>query len=79
MGGKWGALATGIFATTTLNSAGFDALLYGNPAQLLTQAITVVVTIIFSFVVTFVLAKVLDKLVGLWVSENEEEVGLDIS
>jgi Amt family ammonium transporter len=79
MGGTWGALATGIFATTTVNSAGFDGLLYGNPGQLVTQAITVVLTIIFSFSVTFVIAKVLDKVIGLRVSENEEEVGLDIS
>ena len=43
------------------------------------QAITVVITIVFSFGVTFVLAKAIDKVVGLRVSENEEEVGLDIS
>jgi ammonium transporter, Amt family len=79
MGGTWGALATGIFATTTVNSAGFDGLLYGNPGQLVIQAVTVAITIVFSFAVTFVLAKGLDKLVGLRVSENEEEVGLDIS
>jgi Amt family ammonium transporter len=79
MGGTWGALATGIFATTTVNSAGFDGLLYGNPGQLLTQAITVVVTVLFSFTVTFVVAKVIDKVIGLRVSEAAEEVGLDIS
>ena len=72
MGGTWGALATGLFATTTVNSAGFDGLFYGNPGQLVTQAVTVVVTIVFSFGVTFVLATVLDKLVGLRVTDNEE-------
>jgi Amt family ammonium transporter len=79
MGGTWGALATGIFATTAVNPAGFNGLLYGNPNQLFIQAATVVVTIIFSGGVTFVLAKAIDKVVGLRVSENEEEVGLDIS
>jgi Amt family ammonium transporter len=79
MGGTWGALATGIFATTTVNSAGFDGLLYGNPGQLVTQAVTVVVTIVFAYGVTWALAKGLDMLVGLRVTENEEEVGLDIS
>lgn len=79
MGGTWGALATGIFATTTVNSAGFNGLLYGNPGQLAIQAVTVALTIVFSFAVTFALAKGLDKLIGLRVSENEEEVGLDIS
>ncbi len=79
VGGTWGALATGIFATTAVNSAGFDGLLYGNPAQLGIQAVTVVITVVFSFTITFVLAKVLDKVVGLRVTENEEDVGLDIS
>ncbi|HRE49154.1 MAG TPA: ammonium transporter [Aggregatilineales bacterium] len=79
VGGTWGALATGIFATTAVNPAGFNGLLYGNPGQLVTQAVTVVATIAFAFTVTFVVAKTLDRLVGLRVTENEEEVGLDIS
>lgn len=79
MGGTWGALATGLFATTTVNSAGFNGLFYGNPGQLVTQAVTVVVTVVFSFGVTFVLAKLLNRFFGLRVTENEEEVGLDIS
>jgi Amt family ammonium transporter len=79
MGGAWGALATGIFATTAVNSAGFDGLLYGNPGQLGIQATALAIAIVFSFGVTFVLAKVLHALFGLRVSENEESVGLDIS
>lgn len=79
MAGTWGALATGIFATTTVNSAGRDGLLYGNPSQFVTQLITVVVAAAFAFIVTFVVAKVLDSVMGLSVSEREEEVGLDIS
>jgi Amt family ammonium transporter len=79
MGGMWGALATGLFATTGVNPAGFDGLFYGNPGQLLIQAIAVIVAVVFAFVVTFVIAKVLDRLFGLRVTENEEEVGLDIS
>jgi Amt family ammonium transporter len=79
MGGTWGALATGLFATTAVNPAGFDGLFYGNPGQLVIQAVTVAITILFSFGVTFVLAKVLDRVIGLRVTENEEEVGLDIS
>jgi len=79
MGGAWGALATGIFATTTVNAAGFDGLLYGNPGQLGIQALALGIAIIFAFGVTFVLAKVLHPIIGLRVSENEEQVGLDIS
>lgn len=79
VGGLWGALATGLFATTSVNPAGLNGLFYGNPGQLVTQAVTVAITIAFAYGVTFVLAKILDKLIGLRVTENEEEVGLDIS
>jgi Amt family ammonium transporter len=77
--GTWGALATGLFATTTVNSAGADGLFYGNPAQFGVQAATVVVTVLFAFAVTFVLTRLLSGTWGLSVSEQEEEVGLDIS
>jgi Amt family ammonium transporter len=79
MGGAWGALATGIFATTAVNAGGANGLFYGNPHQLLIQAVAVGSTAIFSFVATLVIAFGIKILVGLSVSEKEEEVGLDIS
>ncbi|HLF25039.1 MAG TPA: ammonium transporter [Anaerolineae bacterium] len=79
MGGAWGALATGLFATKLVNPAGADGLFYGNPSQLLIQAMAVVAAIAFAFIVTFVLVKLLRRFVGLRVNDNEEEVGLDIS
>jgi len=79
MGGTWGALATGLFATKMVNSAGADGLFYGNPGQFAIQALTVVVAISFSFGVTYVLTKLINRWMGLRVTENEEEVGLDIS
>jgi Amt family ammonium transporter len=69
MGGTWGALATGLFATTTINPAGFNGLFYGNPSQLVIQAVAVVVAIVFAFAVTYVIARVLDRLLGLRVTE----------
>ncbi len=78
MGGTWGALATGIFASTAVNPAGFNGLLYGNPAQLVTQAIAVAAVWIYSFVVTYALAKGIDAVMGLRVKDEEEDVGLDI-
>ncbi|NOZ58882.1 MAG: ammonium transporter [Euryarchaeota archaeon] len=74
MGGTWGAIATGIFA-----SVGATGLLAGNPSQVVTQLVGVVATWIYAFVVTFVLAKILDATMGLRVSEEEEDVGLDIA
>ncbi|RPJ23751.1 MAG: ammonium transporter [Chloroflexi bacterium] len=79
MGGTWGALATGLFATKLVNPAGADGLFYGNPGQFVIQTLTVVIVIAFAFGVTYVLAKLLNRWIGLRVTENEEEVGLDIS
>lgn len=79
LAGVWGALATGLFATTAVNSAGFDGLFYGNPGQFTTQLIATVAAAVFAFVVTFILAKILAAVFGLAVSDKEEEVGLDIS
>jgi Amt family ammonium transporter len=79
MGATWGALATGLFATTTVNAAGANGLFYGNPGLFGIQLITVVVTIVFAFGMTQLIARVLKKVMGLRVSDKEEEVGLDIS
>ncbi len=79
LGGTWGAIATGIFATAAVNSAGANGLLYGNPGQLVTQIVAVGVTWIYAFVVTFILAKIIDATIGLRVHDEEEAVGLDIS
>lgn len=79
IGGMIGALATGIFATTAVNSAGADGLLYGNPGQLVTQAIAVIVVAAYAAGVTWVLLKLIDVTVGLRVSQDEEQRGLDAS
>lgn len=79
MGGAWGALATGLFATQTVNAAGANGLFYGNPNQFFVQLLAVVVSIGFAFGMTYGIARLLDRVFGLRVSENEEEVGLDIS
>lgn len=79
MGGLWGTVATGLFAATTVNPAGSDGLFYGNPPQLLVQATTAGLVIVFVFTLTFAITKVLDWVMGLRVTPNEEEVGLDIS
>ncbi len=79
MGGAWGAIATGIFATKTINSAGADGLLYGNPGQLAVQLLTVVAVAAFAFALTTVITRLLNRTVGLSVTPTEEQVGLDIS
>jgi Amt family ammonium transporter len=79
MGGTWGALATGIFASEAVNAAGKNGLLFGNPSQFFTQVIAVVATWIFCGVMTFIILKVVDLIVGLRVEEQEEVLGLDLS
>jgi Amt family ammonium transporter len=77
VGGVIGALATGIFATKTVNEFGNDGLLYGNPGLLVTQLIAVVVVAAYAAGVTWVLLKVIDAVVGIRVSSDEEQRGLD--
>lgn len=79
MGGTWGAIATGIFASKAINPAGADGLIFGNYKLFIAQIISVLVVWIFSFVMTFIIGKVIDKTIGLAVSYEEEVVGLDIS
>jgi Amt family ammonium transporter len=79
MGGTWGALATGIFASAAVNAAGTDGLVHGSAVLLAKQAAAVGVVWIIAFAGTWVIAKAVNAVVGLRVKEEEEVVGLDIS
>jgi Amt family ammonium transporter len=79
VGGIWGVLATGLFASKAVNAAGANGLFFGNPAQLGIQAMALLVTIVFVFVGTLVILAVVAAVTGLRVTEEEEQTGLDIS
>ncbi len=79
VGGTLGALLTGVFATTAVNEAGRNGLLYGNPSQVLIQLVGVAAAWAFSFVLSFVFLKVIDATIGVRVSPEEEIRGLDLS
>ncbi len=79
IGGIVGAILTGVFASTAVNPAGANGLLYGNPGQFMIQTLGAVVTIVFCFSATWVIAKVIDVTMGLRITDNEEVVGLDMS
>lgn len=79
IGGIWGALATGLWASKSVNPAGNDGLFYGNPGLFLIQLKAVLVTIVYSFIVSWVLLKLVDLVLGLRVSEDEERIGLDLT
>jgi Amt family ammonium transporter len=76
--GILGAILTGVFADPSINEAG-KGLLYGNPGQVLIQALSVVVTIVYDAIATFVILMVAKALTGLRVSPEEEIAGLDSS
>jgi Amt family ammonium transporter len=75
IGGTWGALATGLFASI----GGGTGLFFGNPGQLVIQAVGVGATWVFAGVGTFVILKIVDGVVGLRVSKEEEVLGLDLT
>jgi ammonium transporter, Amt family len=79
VGGTWGALATGLFASKAVNDAGGDGLFFGNPAQLWTQIVAVLATYALAIVGTFVILKVVDAIIGLRVTDEDEVAGLDLS
>ncbi len=79
VGGIWGALATGLWATTSVNSAGANGLFYGNPAQFLIQLKAVAITVAYSAVVSYILLKVVDLVIGLRATDQSERIGLDLT
>lgn len=79
IGGTWGALATGIFATKSINPAGTNGLFYGNPSLLGIQALSVLITVVFVVVGTFIILKVIGLVTKLRVSDEQESSGLDLS
>ncbi len=79
IGGTIGALLTGVFATTAINAAGSNGLLYGNPRQLLIQVFAVAVVWIYTGVMTYAVLKIVTAVMPLRVTEREEQLGLDVS
>ena len=79
VGGFVGMLGVGLLASTSVNPAGPNGLLFGNPGQLAVQAVAVAVAVVFAFVGTYIILKVLDGMITLRVSPEEEATGLDLS
>ena len=79
VGGTWGAIATGLFATVAINAGGLNGLFYGNPRQLLVQLLAVAVSWAYAAAGTFIILKAVDRFVPLRVEEAEEALGLDLS
>jgi Amt family ammonium transporter len=79
MGGLWGAIATGLFASAAYG-VGVDGLFSGGPISVVTtQIVASVASIAYAGIVTFVLLKILDSTLGLRVDSKDEEEGMDVS
>jgi Amt family ammonium transporter len=78
VGGMFGAIATGIFATSAIQES-YKGLIDGNPSQVLTQLLAVAATIIYAVVATFIIVKIVGLALGLRVSPSSEEAGLDLA
>jgi ammonium transporter, Amt family len=77
VGGTFGAIATGVFATTAINYG--SGLINGNPSQVVTQLIAVGAVIAYAVIATFVIVKVTGLVLGIRVKSDQEEVGLDLA
>ncbi|MCX6344692.1 MAG: ammonium transporter [Armatimonadetes bacterium] len=78
VGGMWGVLATGLFATTAINAAGANGLFHGG-GLLIKQLVAVLAVGAYSFGVTFILLKLIGVITPLRVEKEDEETGLDLS
>jgi len=79
IGGIWGTIAVGIWASKAVNPNGANGMLHGNPAQLWIQVKAAVIVMVYSFVMSFILFKIVDMIVKLRVTEREESIGLDLT
>jgi ammonium transporter, Amt family len=79
LGGTWGTLAAGIFASTAVNAAGANGIFRGNFALFGKQLLAVLFVWVFTFVVSYGLARLTNFIIGLRVNQTEEIIGLDIS
>jgi Amt family ammonium transporter len=77
IGGTWGALATGLFASAAVG--GTDGLFAGNPALMGPQMVSVLGTIVYVGVLSWIILNSLDLTLGLRVTEEEEQMGLELS
>ena len=73
----WGVIATGLFASTTINPSGPNGLFFGNPYQLVIQLLTISVVVAFAFFGSYVILKIINRVTPLRVSPEEEAEGSD--
>ena len=79
VGGIWGAIATGLFASKAIDPAGADGFFYGNPGLVTIQIMAVGATVAFAAIGTAIILLILKAVMGLRINKDEERIGLDLS
>jgi Amt family ammonium transporter len=79
VGGLWGIIATGLFATIAVNTTGANGYFIGGSKLLHAQFVAILSTVGYSVAATFIIFKVLDKLMGMRVTPEDEYNGLDVT
>lgn len=79
IGGTWGGIATGLFSTVSVNSAGANGLFYGDASLLWKQLVAIAATYVFVALVSFMIVKMIGIFLPIRVNEEEETVGLDLT
>lgn len=79
IGGTWGSIATGLWATTEVNPAGANGLFYGETHLLFAQIVSTVVAYLFAIIGTIILYKIISSFMKVRADKDEEITGLDIS
>ncbi len=79
LGGTWGSIATGLWATTEINPAGANGLFYGETHLLVAQIISTFVAYAFAIIGTIILYKIVNAFTHMRADKNEEITGLDIT
>ena len=79
IGGTWGAIATGIWATTDVNPAGANGLFFGETHLFTAQLISIVVAYVLAIAGSYILYKIVSLIMDVRADETDELTGLDIS
>jgi Amt family ammonium transporter len=79
VGGALGLVGAGLFASKAINAAGNDGLFFGNPKLLMVQLIMIGAVAGFSMICTWIILKIIDVVMGLRVTQDQEQEGLDTS
>jgi len=79
IGGMWGAIATGLFASKLINAAGNNGLFFGNASLVVAQLAAIAAVCVYSFTITFILLKLVGVISPLRISKEDEDIGLELS